>query len=378
MTNVPSPSLLPSALVVLENFASLPQPGPLLSLLKNNNSHVIVICSNLSVPANLQREIDQELIRGLNVTSVKSLSPIHSTQRMVHSIIGKHDFTPHNREQALLVEIANKVGGSPTLLDITSSLLGKCIDECNDKDVAVEDFDFLSEFSERVLVEPDPDPQSCAEASSNVEDEHLSISNYTAHLLDGFCLSPSEHLILSSLAMFGPVPIPKSVLDITQTIVMMAKPSSEAPGTLVPISNLLRSKLLLVYPSSVLVSPSLSTKEQTSYSQSRLVDLSHLEEDADYYYVPQLVQDTLWDRMSDLDIGFSITVAYKSLEQLGKKLEVKKGSGKDSTIIHFTRGLVLMLTRLLESKGDLVKESVLLNLSCYQETVRLYFNFHAD
>lgn len=400
MSGVPSPSLLRPTLVVLDNLLSLPQPGHLLSLLKNNNTHIIVILSDFSVPDSLRKEIDHKLIRGLNVISLKPLSRIHSTQRIVHSVLCEHEFTPHSREQAILEEIANKVGGSSSIVDVTSALLGRCIEECvNDSDTSDAEersLDFLSVFSENVLTESSTDstkrqPTDSTElqstdASSNTgkKDKDLSITRYTSRLLDGFHLTQSEYLLLFSLAMFGPVPIPKSIIDTAQSLIMMAKPSSETLGTLMPISNLISAKLLLVYPSPVIVVPSESLKgssQQTSYSfarRRRSSDTSQLEEDADYFYVPQLVKDALWENMKDLDREFAITAAYKSLERLGKKIEKEvsedsKGCVEDPSV-HFGGGLAHVLVNLLESKGQEVKDETLLDMSCYREIVELYYN----
>ena len=305
----------------------------------------------------------------------------------------EHEFTPHSREQAILADIADKVGGSSSIVDITSALLGRCIEECvhrEDTSEAEEKsrFDFLSLFSENVLKESVIDPtqrqptdstdlQSTATSNAGKQDKDLSITRYTSRLLDGFHLTRSEYLLLSSLAMFGPVPIPKSLIDTAQSLIMTAKPTSETLGTLMPISNLISAKLLLVYPSSVIVTPPHSLKETTPFAR-RSSDASQFEEDADYFYVPQLVKDALWEKMKDLDREFAITAAYKSLEQLGKKVERRVGEDSKDSIVHYCGGLAHVLVNLLESKGQEVKNETLLNLSCYQEIVKLYYNLRIE
>ena len=144
LSAAPSPPLDPT-LVVLDNLTTLPESGPLFSLLKSNNTHIITLTHTLSIPENLRGEVDQQLIRGLNVISLKPLSKLHSTQRMVYSVVSEHEFAPHPREQTILSDIADKVGGSPAIVDTTSALLQRCIQEHK------ADKDFLEEFSARVL-----------------------------------------------------------------------------------------------------------------------------------------------------------------------------------------------------------------------------------
>ena len=234
--------------------------------------------------------------------TLKPLSKLHSTQRMVYSVVSEHEFAPHPREQTILSDIADKVGGSPAIVDVTSALLRRCTQEHKSGE------DFLEEFSNRVL-------KPLAIEREGSASEELSITQFTSHVIDGFNLSKTEHLLLSVLAMFGPVPVPKSVVEKAQSYVMRAKPSSEIPGSLMPLSNLISAKLLLEYPSPVIAAPKNSV--QTSHPRERRgsSDSTSLEEQAECFYVPQLIKDALWDSMSPLDHAIAITTSYKCIKQ---------------------------------------------------------------
>ena len=345
-------------LVVLDNFTTLPEPGPLFTLLRSNNTHIIVLTHTLSLPDNLRGEIDQQLIRGLNVITLKPLSKLHSTQRMVYSVVSEQEFAPHPREQNILSDIADKVGGSPAIVDVTSALLRRCIQEHG------SDEDFLEEFSKRVL------KPIASEREGSSASEELAITQFTAQVISGFNLSKTEHLLLTALAMFGPVPVPKSVVEKAQSYVMRAKPSSEIPGSLMPLSNLISAKLLLVYPSPVIAAPKNSVK--TSYPRERRgsLDSTLLEEQAEYFYVPQLIKDALWDSMSPLDHEIAITTSYKCLEQTDASTNTNSDSQITSRLI--ATGLTRALIQLLESKGTTIQDNRLLNMSCFQELVKLF------
>ena len=291
------------------------------------------------------------------MVTLKPLSKLHSTQRMVYSVVSEHEFAPHPREQTILSDIADKVGGSPAIVDVTSALLRRCTQEHK------SDEDFLEEFSKRVL-------KPLAIEREDSASEELSITQFTSHVIHGFNLSMTEHLLLTVLVMFGPVPVPKSVVEKAQSYVMRAKPSSEIPGSLMPLSNLISAKLLLEYPSPVIAAPKNSV--QTSHPRERRgsSDSTSLEEQAEYFYVPQLIKDALWDSMSPLDHEIAITTAYKCLEQADPSISTDSDSQITSRL--YVAGLTRMLIHLLESKGRTVQDRMLLNMSCFQELVKLF------
>ena len=73
---------------------------------------------------------------------------------MVHSVVIEHEFIPHTKEQEVLAKIADNVGGSPPVVDISSALLKRCAQEC---ETSENDEDFLEEFDSRVFKNASPD-----------------------------------------------------------------------------------------------------------------------------------------------------------------------------------------------------------------------------
>ena len=334
-------------LVVFDNIQSLPVSEFLHALLKNYNTHIIVT-TNLSEPTdNLKKEIDHQLLRGCDITQLKPLSVLHTTQRIVHSILRDDHFTPLNREQEILTHLAESTCGSPTLVDIVSALLQQCIKDS-------ESGDFLGDFTSRVeldLEEARPTPLP------SVKDEDPEVttsraSGFTSYLIDGFNLPSPDFFLLSVLSIFGPVPIPRALVEGAQSLVLTAKFGKHCrDGIQNPLENLFSANLVRVYPSPVIVPPGGASMLQATQSI-----------DASFYYVPQLVCDALWEKTQGADRVFSITVAYKALLQYSKQLETEENlSG-----LYFAAGLAKLLVRLCDTNYDL------LTLNCYREAYRLF------
>lgn len=352
--------LLEPTLVILDDLTTLPEPGPLLTLLRSNHTHIITLCHALTPPDNFRKEIDQQLIRGLNVVPLKPLSRLHSTQRMVHSVVCEYEFVPHTEEQKMLLKIADNVGGSPNVVDVSSALLIRCVQEC---EVEGKEDKFLREFNNRVFENG---------TNTTSDDSEKSITQFTSNLIAGFNLTQTERVLLNSLAMFGPVPVPKSVVEKAQSYVMMA--SSETPGSLMPVSNLISAKMLLVYPSPVIAPPTTSLMRATAPHSSNRRGSTHsaqLEEEADYFYVPQLIKDSLWESMTSLDQEIAIATAYKCIEQSNFD---RNSNYDDNFNAHLAGGLIRMLIELVESKSRTIQSRTVFDTGRYQELIRLYVN----
>ena len=320
-------------LVVFDNILSLPAMETLSPLLlKSYNTHVIITTNYTAPVDSLQREIDLQLLRGCDVIPVKPLSVLHTAQRIVHSLVKDSHFTPFNDEQSILDQLSERSCGSPGIIDIASALLHKCKER--------ENGDFLKDFAELLTSAQEP-PEK--------EDK---LVDFTSKLIDGFQLPASEYFLLCSLVTFGPVPVPRALVEVVQSLVLTAKfgkHSREASYN--PLSCLLSTKLLRIYPAAVIVTPQGINGVQGT--------------DAPFYYVPQVVFDALWVNMEEVDKVFSITTAYKALLQFGKEPLTDETSSE----LHFAVGLAKILVKLCDDNYSLI------NLNCYREAYRLYVSY---
>ena len=312
--------------------------------------------SAVEPPPTLTKGIDAQLVRGTQTTQLKPLTDLHSHQRIVHSLLKDYDFIPGNREQKKFVEIVEKSGGFPCIVDITSSLLRRCVEHC--EEINSEE-DFLDEFSNRVLnvVETDED-----EAALNSAESAAPLTPYMSCLLEGFHLPPSDSFLLSSLSVFGgPTPIPRSIIELIQTIVMSAKSDTDSLSGSTQFSNLLSSKLLRVYPATVIAKPTDSTPPTHKH---------HSLPEYEFYYIPQLVCDALNENMSEVDRLLAVTAAYTALDRYLQvhRTDVLKQPNAEH---HYIAGLAQLL---LHNNTNIDNE-------CYREIYRIqlaYKSVNAD
>jgi len=94
-----------------------------MTLLRNPNTHIVVISKNYAPPDALLKEVDSQLLRGCRVIDVEPLSMIHTTQRIVHSVLSAHHLAPTNEDQNFFEKLAEFTSGSPVLTDVTTALL---------------------------------------------------------------------------------------------------------------------------------------------------------------------------------------------------------------------------------------------------------------
>ena len=337
-------------LVVLDGVKSLPPSEELRPLLKNRSTRIIIISYGSQPPETLRKEIDQQLIRGWSLINIQPLSTIHTTQRIVHSIMSRTHFTPLNREQKLLEKIAGLTAGCPGLIKSTNAILQRCLEEAEER----MDGDYLNLFSLKIPMLS----ETRAELSSSgarSRSGSFKTNSYVSQLITAFQLPPAHEFVLRTLSVFSPLPIPLSVVDIVQSLVMKATQGSMDPGRGVPnsISNLLSTLLLQHYPSPVICPPS----TQSTHTSS--TPATSISKQTSFFCVPQLVQDSLWEDMEDTDIVFTITTAYKALLEFAHRAEL---SGSD---LSFATGLAECIVAKCDSKKSCVDEGI------YREAYRL-------
>ena len=118
----------PHILIIFDNISAIPLTPFFKELLKNTNTHIIVTFNPTQKPKDLIKMIDRELIRGMNTIDLKPLSSLLTTQRLVHAIMkgcDTDDFIPYIEEQKMISHITEQTGGSPDIIDVTSTMLAE-------------------------------------------------------------------------------------------------------------------------------------------------------------------------------------------------------------------------------------------------------------
>ena len=365
--------------MVLDGIKSLPRSQDLLSLLKSRSTHIIVINTSSLPPETLRREIDQQLIRGCSSLTLQPLSSVHTTQRIVHAIMTMTHFIPLNREQKLLEKIVELVSGSPGLVNMTIALLRCCLREA-EKNEDGSGLDFLDRFAARipllsedtaVHVEP-PSHSVTGQVEAVSIKPTLKISRYTSELIAAIQLPTADHFILRALSVFGPVPIPLSIIDTLQSMVVKATQGREGRGKGAPnpISNLLSAMLLRPYPCPIVSPPDsqprthrLQAMPPSDQPTHHLQATPPSDQQNSYLFVPQLVQDSLWEHMEAADTAFTVTTAFKALQEYGRRPKLSRSE------LCFAAGLTAIVVEKCDNNGEWMNESV------YKEAYKLLINY---
>ena len=358
-------------LIVFDYINQLPQfSTSLFELLKQPNTHIVVISKTYTPPDALVKEIDNQLLRGCNIIDVKPLPPIHTTQRIVHSILSAYHLAPTNEDQNIFEKLAEFTSGSPALIDVTAALfLSQMEQDSHNESQGIHDT--LVNFSNRLsLDEMDPSakpvtvvrrapPKGTAktrEISNNVYDNIVSIrdpeqdpwctsSPYDSWqavttLIDQCSLSAEEKLLLFAVSMFSCSPVPMSV--VTEVSSMIATASQKPHISTSLHSKLFQMQLMKRYPLPVI----LHSIQQSST-------------EPEIFYVPHYIARAVWkDMMSDRDKVVALVTMYMALRTLADN-----PSSSDSG---FLKGLISLLMELYELNYELMGKQ------CYQEVYKLY------
>ena len=264
-------------------------------------------------------------MRGANVIELQPLSELHVTQRLVHNVVSKSDFIPYTKEQDMIANIAKKTIGSPDLIEVVSALLAEFIERESDSSENA----FLKSFCDRV----------CSDSTSSSDD-------WAVQLVREFSLSKTDYFLLSTLSLFGSSPVPRALVEILQVFAITA--SSELPRQCSPLSHLVSTRLLDVYPSTVI------------WSRRRRHNTESLA-GPDFYCVPQIIADAVRSCMDDKDLLFSTAAAHRALDKFYLEHTLK---GTDVTLTPYMAGLAQILADLLEREEEME--------GCYKEVFRTY------
>lgn len=361
-------------LVVLDNIDHMPQfsdfPTSLIDLLKHPRTHIVAISKTYGPPDALVREIDHKLLRGCEVVDVKPLSMIHTTQRIVHTILSAHHFIPSKEDQKILEKLAQFTSGSPALIDVIAALFLSEM-EHESQNTSQDTHDTLVKFNNRLLLdevgpstnpvtvvghEPPKRTENEREISDSAgppdQDSWHTNSHYDSWqavtTLIGQCsLNTEEKLLLFAMSIFSCIPIPMGVVTEVSSMILQA---SQKPHISTNVySKLFQMQLVKRYPLPVILHPSLGVQQSSTEPET--------------VYVPQHIAQAIWkDMMSPLDKVVALSTMYKALCTLS--------DNQGSLEMGFLKGLSSLLVEMYECNYELMGKQ------CYKEVYKLYIRFH--
>ena len=333
LSDLPDIDSQPS-LIVLDSLDYLSfDESSLFKMLQKASVHVVVLSKNSASLDLLQKEIDQKLLRGITVVDVHPLTPIHTTQRMVHSILKEHHLAPSMADQTTFEKLAEFTSGSPAITEVASSLLDLELKKSDSTtEQALCDFAINVQLSElpqnkpqtvvrstdcqpsqhmqqpAVTATPVRDISQCLHESiqslKDSKDAWITSSNYDSWqvmtvLIRQYDLSPEEQLLLNCLSHFHCSPIPIAYIIEISAIITKASHQRHLASSL--HAKLKTTKLMTQYPKPVVFHPTLAH--------------SSASEDVDFMYVPKFIAEAVQkDMMSDIDKVMSVSIIYKAFQ----------------------------------------------------------------
>ena len=378
---VPTASQTHPVLVVFDHIDQMPRftdsSASLMDLLKHPNTHIVVISKKYAPSDALLREIDHQLLRGCNIIDVKPLTMIHTTQRIVHSILSVHHLPPTNEDQNIFEKLARFTSGFPALTDVTAALFLSQMEQDSQNDsqdahdtlvslsnqLALDEMDSSTKPVTVVRREPPKGTVKTREISKDVYNNIISIRDpeqdpwctsspydswqVVTTLIDQCSLSAEERLLFFTVSVFSCSPVPMSV--VTKISLMIANATHKPHVSTSLHSKLFQMQLMKRYPLPVILHPSLSVQQ--------------LSTEPEFVYVPHYIARAVWkDMMSDGDKVMALTTMYMALCTLADNL--------GSSDMGFLSALSSLLVELYELNYELMGKQ------CYQEVYKLYLHIH--
>lgn len=262
----------------------------------------------------LIKAVDSKLIRGCTTHKIEPLTMINSTQRIVHTIMKEHNFSPSSNDQQVFEELAEFSSGSPVILDIISRALRGCY--------LKESCLRLSHVGSLLALNTTSDTMSSSSVHTQVMPEYkeldrfsdvlISLKNFVLQdlsarydsydsilkLLNLCDLSEEEVLLLRCLSVFGYGPIPFSLVTEISSIIAESVQHHHIASML--HANLMKYKFVERYPASVVYHPFLT--------------ISHTPDDLDCVCVPHFLSDCLLNTMEEVDVMFALSIALYALQ----------------------------------------------------------------
>lgn len=291
-------------LFVFDGMTRLPDHEQLVSMLKSHYVHIIVLWKAYESPDKLIKEVDRKLVRGCTLHTIDPLTRIHSTQRLVHTVMKKVYFAPKTADQQMFEQLAEFTTGSPPVVDITSQILLASYSEDHSKaPLQICSMFTLKNPNQVMKNEPCPaynppgrslsvnvisELSTIVALSDNHRDVWETDSIYDSWdsittLIDNCGLSAEENFLLNCLSAFGPCPVPLSLVTSMSSLITES-------GQKVHISSSLHKKLMQYhlmkcYPLPVALYPLSGWSDY----------------DTNLVYIPHHLAECLWKKLEDAD-----------------------------------------------------------------------------
>ena len=291
------------------------------------------------------KEVYHKLVRLCTTRKIEPLSLIHSTQRIVHSFMKENDFTPSIDDQQVLEKVADFTAGSPLLVDITSQVVNSCFGDKEEPIQALEEFFCLSQTRSSSRITVGKNLQYIWATSVKYDSWNSLLT-----LVDACGLTMEEKLLLNSLSIFSCSPIPFSMVTKLASTIAKSAQKQHLAGTL--HCNLIKYKLICVYPHPVVLHPSVvraSSQQELGF---------------DFVYVPQYLSQCIWKSLENIDKVVAYSLAYHTLVALHQNVPVKKDFENQ-----FNGALCSLLFESIESDYELVGKE------CYQAVYSLFLTY---
>ena len=302
---------------------------PLEALLTSSLTHIIILYTSTSSPTPLIQEVDTRLVRGCTQLQLEPLSTTLTTQRMVHALLSRRHFAPHNRHQRVLAQLVSLTLGCPDITALTAELVYR---------VSLDSADPMGDLDTR-LVQP-------LQAHTKDPDHIVQFADYVIDLLK---LNRMQQFVFWGLSMFGPIPILQSVAMRIESLVLSVVGAKGGGGTL--ITHLLDAHLLKVYPSPVI-------RATHGVAMERIP----------LYIVPSLVCESALREMNKRDAIFAIGVAHKAL--VSELATSTTTHPDDHTIVLYCAGMCRGLLSTADCLGDTIDSGSILE-ELYRPLVQL-------
>ena len=322
---------------MFDGITQLPELHSLLKLLRSNYIHIIVLSTSIEPPNNLIKEVDHKLLRGCKIHNIDPLTIIHSTQRIVHSLMKKVEVTPSNADQDMFEKLAKFTLGSPVIVDIASEVVSTCYVQ-HESEAVVRLNEMLS------LDHQDSPKQDTLGREYYQTDTKYDSWKTIAKLVEECGLSVEEKLLLNCVSLFGRAPVPFSLLTEMSSMITQTSRSVHLAGSL--HQKLFKYKLLKFYPQPLIFHPTLSKDSTPPDGEVH---------DSEFVYVPEQVSRCLWNGMEDIDKIVVMSIAYSTISSL-----------KDST--EEINGICTILHGLFEQNYALIGEE------CYRKMYSLFLS----
>ena len=269
-------------------------------------------------PGALIKEIDQKLVRGCTIHDIDPLSTIHSTQRIVYSVMKDCNFTPNNDDQHVFESLADFTCGSPLIVNITSQLLLEYLTQISKlHDILMHCASLLAlDQTAKTFVGKLHDKLSVPTVGAVSKDVPSAIdmvdgdktitwetnSEYDSwesidRLIDGCSLSTEEKLLLDCLAIFGCSPVPLFYITEISSLIATSSQKGHLGGTL--HNRLIKLSLMKQYPFPVVYHPAVQSSPTYSFA-----------------YIPHYLAQCIWKSLDDIDKIAALAIAHVALKRL--------------------------------------------------------------